>query len=324
MPTRRTTCFTLAALAAGVPGARAQQGKVWRIGILTTNPAAFMADRVEALRTGLRERGYVEGRNLVLEFRTADGKDERVPELAAELVRLNVDLIVTHALVPVMLKKVTTTIPVVMTDTIDPVGLGIAESLARPGGNFTGQIFFGGEIAAKRIELLKEAVPRLAQVGLLWVNSKAIDTRPTYLVDRAVQLKLKAPWFEVQPGETDYSQVFAAMVRQQVHALTFGDHPTLASATLAIAQLALKHRIAAAGGPLFAEAGGFLGYGVRFPELWASAASFVDRIFKGAKPGDLPITRPTRLHTVVNLRVARQIGVEVPRSFLAGADLVIE
>jgi putative tryptophan/tyrosine transport system substrate-binding protein len=324
MPTRRSTCVTLAALAAGVPQVRAQQGKVWRIGILTTNPSTFMAIRVDALRAALRERGYVEGRNLVVDFRSAEGRDDRIAELATELVRLNPDLIVTHALVPPVLKKITTTIPVVITDTVDPVGMGIAESLARPGGNFTGQVFFGAEIAAKRIDLLKDAMPRLSHIGLLYVDSRIIDTRPKSIADRAALLKLRATEFAVQPGTTDYAQVFAAMARQQVQAVVFADHPTLASAPEAIAQQGLRHRIATAGGPLFAEVGGFLGYGVRFPELWASAAGFVDRIFKGAKPADMAIAQPTKFHTVLNQKVAREIGVEVPRAFLAGADLVIE
>lgn len=321
MHMRRTFLGLAATLA--IPAVRAQQPRVWRIGILTTNPAPFMQVRVDALRAALRERGYVEGRNLVIDFRTADGNDARVPELATDLVRQNPDLIVTHGLVPPMLKKVTTTIPVVITDTVDPVGLGIAETLARPGGNFTGQVFFGSEIAGKRVDLLKQAVPRLAHVGLLYVAAPGLGSTPAYLIEPADRLKLRWTTFDVKPGTADYSQVFAAMAKQQVQAVAFADHPTLASATNAIAQEAAKHRIAAAGGPLFAEAGGFLGYGVRFPELWTSAAGFVEKIFKGARPAELPFVQPTRFHTVLNQQVARQIGVEVPRAFLAGVDMVI-
>ncbi|MBC5768509.1 ABC transporter substrate-binding protein [Ramlibacter albus] len=321
MSTRRQA-FALVATAAAWPGAWAQQpaGKVWRIGILTTNSVAFMADRVEALRVAMRERGYVEGRNLVLDFRTTDGRDDLLAEVGADIVRQNPDVIVSHGLVPRILKKLTTTIPVVITDTVDPVGQGLAVSLARPGGNFTGQVFFGEQIAAKRVELLKQALPRLPHLGLLHVSTY----RAELMAVRANELQLKATAFFVEPGEVQYAPVFAAMAKQQVTAMAYADHPTLSSASRAIAEQALKHRIAVAGGPLLAESGGFLGYGVRFPDLWASAALFVDKIFKGARPGDLPIEGPTRFHTVLNAKVARQLGVEVPRTFLANVDQVIE
>jgi putative ABC transport system substrate-binding protein len=168
--------------------------------------------------------------------------------------------------------------------------------------------------------LLKQAVPRLAHLGLLHVTTY----RAAKMAERASQLNVKVTAFDVEPGETQYAQVFAAMAKQQVNAVAFADHPTLSSASAAIAEQALKHRIAAAGGPVLAESGGFLGYGVRFPDLWASAAVYVDKILRGARAGDLPIEQPTRFHMVLNAKAARQLGVEVPRAFLATVDQVIE
>jgi putative tryptophan/tyrosine transport system substrate-binding protein len=283
-----------------------------------------MALNFEALRAGLRERGYVEGRNLVLDFRSAEGKDERLPDLAADLVRQKVDLIVTHGLAPVVVKRATSTIPVVIPDSGDLVAMGVVDSLARPGGNITGQIFFVGAIGAKRVELLKDALPALTHIGLLHVDSKLVDTRPTALAARAAQVKVKASVYDVAPGETDYSTVFAAMARDKVQAMTFVDLPQVMSAMPAIAEQARKHRIAAAGSPRFADLGGLIGYGVRFPDLWASATVIIDKIFKGAKPGEIPVTQPTKFHIVANLPVAKAIGVDLSQSFLVQADQLIQ
>jgi putative ABC transport system substrate-binding protein len=323
---RRAVFLAAGGALIGVPGARGQQapGKVWRIGVLSSVPTPVMTPNVEALRVALRERGYVDGRNLVLDFRSTEGNDERLSEFAADFVREKVDLIVTHGLAPIVVKRATSTIPVVIPDSGDLVAMGVVESLARPGGNITGQVFFGRQIAAKRVELLKEALPKLTHVGILHVESKLIDARPTALLERAAQLKLKASVYEVAPGDTDYSNVFAAMARDKVQAVTFFDLPALMGRVGSVAEQARKHRIATAGNPRFADAGGLIGYGVRFADLWASSAVFIDKIFKGAKPGEIPITQPTKFHLVANLPVARAIGVELPQSFLVQADQLIQ
>jgi putative ABC transport system substrate-binding protein len=319
----------LLALGAGVlaPGsafAQTAPTKVWRIGILNTNPVLFMENRVDALRVALRGLGYVEGKNLVLDYHSAEGSEERLAELAGELVRQNVDLIVASGMAPMILKRATKTIPIVCPDAADLVALGLVDSLAHPGGNITGQTFFLGEIAAKRVEFLKEVIPDLREVGLLWVSSKVVDTRPKSMPAVAAKLKMKALLFEVQPGEAEFEGAFSDMVRQHVRAVSFVDLPTLMTGSKAIADVALKHRIASAGAPQFAEAGGLIGYGVQFPDLWARAAVFIDKIFKGTKPGDIPIEQITRFEFVLNLRTAKLIGVKIPQSIRLRATRVIE
>ncbi len=326
MISRRRLVLALGAGALVPLAVLAQQppAKVWRIGVISANTAAFMARRLDALRAGLAALGYVEGRNYVIEYRSAEGKDERFAGLAAELIRLNVDLIVTHGLAPIAVKQATSTIPIVVTDSGDLVAMGLAASLARPGGNLTGQIFFANELPAKRVELIKEAYPRLSQVAYLHVDNPFAAVALEKVAATAKHLKMRTQQFEVRAGETEFHDTFAAVVKQRSGGVVTGDHPTLSSGVKAIANQALKHRLPAVGNPQFAEAGGMLGYGVQFDDFWRRAAVFIDKIFKGTKPGDIAIEQPTSFELVVNLKTARALGIEIPNAFLVRATKVIE
>jgi putative ABC transport system substrate-binding protein len=303
-----------------------QQGKIWRIGFLGTASASGFARRVEALREGLRDLGYVEGKNLVIEFRWADGKYERLPELAAELVRLKVDVIVTHG--PVgspAAKNATTTIPIVVTAVGDPVAFGLVASLARPGGNVTGMASLSSEVAAKRLELLKDAFPRIRRVAVLLNPDSPTGSGPGFrlMEATAASLKLELHRFGVRgPGE--FESAFAAMAKQRVDAVVVMDDGVLAANVGAIAKLAAKMRLPSIGLGEFAEAGGLMAYGVNRLESFRRAATFVDKILKGAKPADLPIEQPTRFETVLNLKTAKALGIQFPQSVLGRTDRVIE
>jgi putative ABC transport system substrate-binding protein len=301
-----------------------QKGKVWRIGFLGTSSASGLAGRVEALRAGLRDLGYVEGKNLVIEFRWAEEKYERLPQLAADLVRLKVDVIVTHSVGTGVAKAATTTIPIVMAVSADPVALGLVASLARPGGNVTGMTGINSEVIAKRLELLKDAFPRTRQVAVLF----NLDNPAAILVLRAMEAtatsnKLELQQFGVRgPGEFD--SAFAAMAKRRVDAVVIGNDPVLATNAGAIAKLAAKMRLPSVGPIELAEAGGLMAYGVNSLETFGRAAYFVDRIFKGAKPADLPVEQAMRFETVLNQKTAKALGIQFPQAVLARADRVIE
>ncbi len=287
--------------------------------------ASGYTSRVDALRAGLRDLGYVEGKNIVIEFRWADGKNDRLPELAAELVRLKVDVLVTHA-VPATraAKQATTTIPIVTAAVADPVALGLVASLARPGGNITGSTFFFAEIIAKRLELLKEAMPRITQVAVL-LNPDNPSMGPNF---RAMELKAKSlkvvlQRFEAR-GPNEFENAFSAMAKKRVDAVAVVEDPMFIANAKGLADLAAKQRFSSIGFNEFAEAGGLIGYGANYLEMWRRAAYFVDKILKGAKPGDLPIEQPTRFELVVNMKTAKALGVKISQSILVRADKVIE
>jgi len=313
-------------LLAATPASLAQQkGKVWRIGFLGSASASGFAGRVDALRAGLRELGYVEGRNLVIEFRWAEDKYERLPDLAAELVRLKVDVIVTHGPGIPAAKNATTTIPIVMAVSGDPVGLGFVASLARPGGNVTGMTGINPETIAKRLELLMDAFPRTKQVAVLFNPDNPMYSRLVFptMEATAKSLRLELQQFGVRrSGEFD--SAFAAMAKRRVDAVVSVDDPVLIANAGAIANLAAKMRLPSIGLPELAEAGGLMAYGANRRELFRRAAYFVDRIFKGAKPGDLPVEQATRFETVLNLKTAKALGIQFPQAVLARADRVIE
>ena len=303
--------------------AQAQQ-KVWRIGFLSSESAAGLRTRVEALRAGLRDVGYVEGKNLVVEFRWAEGKDARLPELAAELVRLNIDVLVTHAQGVRAAKQTTTTIPIVMAASSDPVALGLVASLARPGGNITGSTFFPMELAAKRIELLKDAFPRITQVAVLVDLGSTVRSTDLQAMETAARsLKVTLHEFGVR-GPHEFESAFAAMVKKRIGAVAVMEQPMFLVNAKAIADLAAKQRLPLIGNGEVAEAGGLIGYGANLIDLWHRAAYFVDRIFKGAKPGDLPIEQPTRFEFVVNLKTAKALGITLPQVIMVRANKVIE
>jgi putative ABC transport system substrate-binding protein len=302
-----------------------QKGKVWRIGFLGTTSASGIAGRVEALRAGLRDLGYVEGKNLVIEFRWAEEKYERLPQLAAELVHLKVDIIVTHATPGTRAAKAaTTTIPIVIASAGDVVALGLVASLARPGGNITGMTALVPEVTAKRLELLMDAFPRTRQVAVLF-NPDNPAAIPVFRAMEATarSLKLELQQFVVRRSG-DLDSAFAAMAKRRVDAVVFGDDPVFVANAGAIAKLAAKTRLPSVGPIELADAGGLMAYGANRLETFRRAAYFVDRILKGAKPADLPVEQAMRFETVLNQKTAKALGLQFPQAVLARADRVIE
>jgi ABC-type uncharacterized transport system substrate-binding protein len=299
--------------------------KVARIGFVGATAADGLPERVVAFRAGLRALGYQEGRDIVIEFRWADGRYERLPALFDELARRDVDVIVTHGTPGVLAaKQATATIPIVMATSGDAEGSGLVASLARPGGNVTGLTFFNPELAAKRFELLKEILPSLTEVGLLLNPANPINEP----IVPTIKLTAQALGLEVHPfgvrGPAEFEHAFAAMAARRVGAVVVIDDATLIANAPAVARLALQHRLPSSGWPDYALAGGLVAYGVNFPDLFRRAATFVDKILKGAKPADLPVERATKFETVVNLKIAKALGLDVPTAILLRADQVIE
>lgn len=306
--------------------ARAQQtGKQWRIGFLGAASASKYAKLVEALRDGLRDFGYVEGNNLAIEFRWAEGTNARLPALAAELVAFNVDCLVTHGTPgTTAAKKASATVPIVMAVSGDAVATGLINSLAQPGGNVTGTTFFGPELAAKRLELLHEAVPRARQLAVLVNPDNPVDGPVLKAMQgTAAKLEIKLVQFVVRrPNELD--DVFARIAAQHLDGVAvFEDAITVGNAA-AIARLAAKERLPMTGFAELAKAGGLIGYGANIPALFRRAGYFVDKIFRGVKPADIPVEQPTEFETVVNLKTAEALGLAMAPSLLATADDVIE
>lgn len=306
--------------------ARAQQStKFARIGFVGANTADSAPQRVEAFRAGLRELGYQEGRDIVIEFGWADGRYERLPALFNQFVRRGVDVIVTHGTPGILAaKQATATVPIVMATSGDAEASGLVASLARPSGNVTGLTFFNPELAAKRFELLKEILPGLTEVGLLLNPANPINEP----IVPAIKLTAQALRLEVHPfgvhGPAEFEGAFVAMAAKRVGAVVVIDDATLIANAAVLARLALQQRLPSSGWPDYAVAGGLIAYGVSFPELFRRAATFVDKILKGAKPSDLPVERATKFETIVNLRVAKALGLDVPTAILLRADEVIE
>jgi putative ABC transport system substrate-binding protein len=325
---RREFVILLGGAAAAWPlAARAQQTeRMRRIGVLETVSVTLNAANYDALRQGLRELGYVEGRNLVIEYRSADGRAGSFPELATELVRRDVDLIITRG-TPAALaaKNVTATIPVIMAASGDPVGTHLVASLARPGGNLTGLSSIVSDLYGKRVELLKEMVPAAAVIAGFFNQSNPAtppEWKETEMATRS--LGLRSLLFDVR-NEDDIRRAFDAAYRESGVALVIQPDGVLQQHRGRITQLAAKHRLPAIyAAPEFIDAGGLAFYGVSYPDLYRRAATYVDRIFKGAKPADLPIEQPTRFELVINRKTANALGLEVPPTLLARADEVIE
>jgi putative tryptophan/tyrosine transport system substrate-binding protein len=305
---------------------RAQQAKkAARIGFLGTTFPSVMSRRIEGLQAGLRDVGWVQGQNLFIEFRWAEGKYDRLPELAAELVRLKVDVLVTHSTPGTLAaKQATKTIPIVMAVSGDAVATGLVASLARPGGNITGSTFFGPELHGKRVELLKEALPRISQVAILLNADNPVSAPSFEAAERTARsLKVKVQKFEVrQAGEFDAA--FAAMVKRRAEAVVTSEEGMIIANAKAIADLALKNRLPTISGIDLVDAGGLMGYAANQPELYRRAAVFIDKILKGAKPTDLPIEQATKFELTINLRTAKALGLAIPPTLLARADEVIE
>jgi putative tryptophan/tyrosine transport system substrate-binding protein len=301
-----------------------QPSKVYRIGFLNSETLSAQASRVDALRAGLREQGYVEGNNIAIEIRSADGNYDLLPELAAELVSLKVDVLVAFGQKAVSAATgVTKTIPIVGPVMGDPASLGISGSLAHPGGNVTGSVQFSPEVNAKRLEFLKEAIPRITRVAILL--NPANSSSPTQLQEvrlAADALKLELQVLEVQNAK-DFGETFAVMAQRHIEGVVISSDTLFGANLVALADLAAKQRIPLAGRKETAAAGGLIGYSVDATAPYRRAAYFIDRLLKGAKPADLPIERATKLDLVINLKTAKALGVTIPQSLLVRADDVI-
>ncbi len=326
MTTRRHfVILALGALAVPLAAIAQQAGKVWRVGFLGAGSASSWKSRIDALREGLRDHGYVEGKNLVIDFRWADEYYDRLPALAAELIRLKVDVLLTHGTPGSRAaKQATTTIPIVMVLVGDPVSTGLVASLARPGGNLTGSTFFSHELAAKRIELLKEVLPRIRRMAVL-VNpdNPASDLALGSMQGTAKALGMDLQRFGVR-GLAELADALALVAKRGFEAVAIYEEGMLNSNLGRIAELAAGQRIPSIGSALFADAGGMMGYGINNPEFYRRAAYFVDKILKGTRPMDLPIERPTKFELVINMKTAKALGITIPQSILVRADRVIE
>jgi putative ABC transport system substrate-binding protein len=309
--------------------ARAQQpaGRVYRVGYISLGSREQPLHFIKAFEEGLRSLGYRVGENVVIEYRFANGEMERLPALAADLVRLGVDIILTgFNPITVAAMKATTTIPIVMTIGLDPVSAGLVASLARPGGNVTGlAVDSGGEILGKRFELLKETLPNLSRLGILFNPDVALTrSRQTSMGETARALGLTLVPVEAR-GLDALEQAFAIMVRERAQAFAMQGDAVLFNYRGQIAEIALRNRLPAASLQReYAEAGFLLTYGADIRDLYRRSAAFVDKIFKGAKPADLPVEQPTKFELVINLKTAKALGIIVPPTLLTRADEVIE
>lgn len=326
---RRDAIVALIALgtAAGSGGASSaqQHGKVWRVGFLVLGTSASLgSENSDAFLKGMRELGYVEGKNLVVEWRFANGSFERLAGLAADLVRLKVDVIVAVASAAIgAAQKATTTIPIVMATTGDPVGSGFVKSLARPGGNITGLSNMGGETGGKLVELLLSVVPQLSRVGVL-----VTPTSTTYrAISESVQSAAHKAGVKTLIVEASTPQeienAFAMMVRENAGAVIVGTAPFFAVQRQQIADLALKYRLPSTfGNRAYVETGGLMAFGGVRSENYLRSAIYVDKILKGAKPGDLPVEQPTLFELVVNLKTAKSLGLTIPPTILLRAEVL--
>jgi putative ABC transport system substrate-binding protein len=326
---RRFLLISLAGVLAAPLGVEAQQtSKMPTIGIISVGATSDMIGPeprsriVRALLRGMRDLGYVYGRDFVTEPRGDEGRPERFPDLAAELVRLPVDMIVASGVTLGFVRKATSTIPVVMAGSDDPVRRGHVRSLARPGGNFTGLSTQGVDTSAKRLELLKELVPGAIHIAVLWDQA----SRPLWQTTEAAAKERgwKLLSLEIRDAN-EIEEVLTAATKARVGAIVVGSVRFTAGQAQRVAELAAKSRIPAMYEfPLYVEAGGLISYGADNVDLWRRTATFVDRILKGANPGDLPVEQPTKFELVINLKTAKALGLKIPRSLLARADRVIE
>src|SRR5215813_11749312 len=314
-------------LAIAVVAEAQQPGKIFRIGFLDNSTASGSAVLVEAFRQELSKLGWIEGKNITIEYRFAEQTPERLPELAADLVRLKVDLIVASGgPTPLAAKGASSTIPIVMTSFPDPMGAGLIASLARPGGNVTGNSGLAPELITKRLEILKDAIPRLSRVGLLFLRSGLLgDLQTKDLSAAAVALKLKLEEIETQPDAKGLESAFKTAKQKQVGAIMTTAGNRFFAERKRIVELAGKYRLPAIYfHKEFVDEGGLMSYGTDFADLYRRAAIYVDKILKGAKPGDLPVQQATKFEFVINLKAAKQIGLTLSPEFLSRANKVIK
>jgi putative ABC transport system substrate-binding protein len=323
MERRRFMGALVGGLLAAPLAAEAQQaGKVYRIGFLRVDqpPKSW----VEAFQQGLRERGYVDGQNVVVEFRFTGGSVEQLPKLAEELVRLKVDVILASAVLPALAaKKATTSLPIVFVGVVDPIELGLIPSLGRPGGNITGLATTSADLAGKRLEMLRELVPRLRRVAVLWDRTN--PTNPMQL--KGAEVAARTLGLQVEPapvsGLNDFDSAFKAVRRAD--GLLQLDSPLFTTHRARLAALAVTSRLPAIYTfREYVEVGGLVSFGAHFPDFYRRAATYVDKILKGAKPADLPVEQPTKFELAINLKTAKALGLTIPPSVLGRADEVIQ
>ena len=323
---RRAFVTGLGAVLAVPLAAEAQATKVPRIGVLHPGAPATSSHFAAAFDQGLREHGYLQGQNIVVERRFAEAKAERMSDIAAELVRLKVDVIVTSTDPGIAaVRQQTQTIPIVMANSTDPVATGFVASLARPGGNVTGLSSISPELSVKRLELLKEAVPGLSRVGIVWnqdVRGGILEYKETESAARSLRLQLQS--VEVTRAD-DFNRAFSALTTGRAEAVTVASFSVGFRNRSEIASLAQKNRLPSVFGLReYADAGGLMAYGPSYTDGWRRAATYVDRILKGTRPADLPVEQPTKFELVINLKTAKTLDLKIAESFLLRADVIIE
>jgi ABC-type uncharacterized transport system substrate-binding protein len=323
---RRKFIALLGGAAAWPLAARAQQAtKIFRIGFLGATSASSWASRVEAFRLGLRDLGYVEGKNILIEFRWAEEKYDQLPALAAELVRQKVDVLVIFGTPGTLAaKRATTAIPIVILYIGDAVAAGVVASLRQPGGNITGSTYFLPQLFAKRLELLKEAMPHITEVAILVKPDNPLFVSMLQGLEIAADsLKVGLQRFDAH-GPSEFEAAFLAMAKRRVDAVVTAEDAVFLSNVKAIADLAARQSLPLAGFNELAEAGGLIGYGVNFHAMCQRGAVFVGKVLRGVKPVDIPVEQATKFETVLNIRTAKTLGVMIPRSILLRADRLIE
>ena len=323
---RRTFIASMVGAVLSAPlAAAAQAGKVYRVGFLWDSPTMF-PDAIEAFHRGLRDLGWVEGQNIVVEYRWGEGRHDRLHDLAEELVRLKVDVIVAGgSFYTEAAKRATSTIPIIFVSHADPIGSGHVASLARPGANITGVALMMTETNAKSLELLKEAVPGLSRVAVIW--DPATPSHGPGL--KAVEVAGRALGFRLQPvavrSATEFDSAFSAIVRERAGGLLVLSTPIFIAEAKRLAELAITHKLPSMFGPRHhVEAGGLMSYSPDRAEVFRRGAIYVDKVLKGAKPTDLPVEQPTKFELVINLKTANALGLTIPQSFLLRADQVIQ
>jgi putative ABC transport system substrate-binding protein len=312
-------------LALSLPADAQQARKLHRIGFLAFGSSSGASSSLEAFRKGLGEKGYVEGRNLSIEYRWAEGRQDRLPGLANELVRNKVDIIMTSGMSAALAaKNATKTIPILFVGAADPVGWGLVTSLAQPGGNVTGfSELAGREVEGKRLETLKEAFPKISRVAVVLDSTGRVDPRPLQDAAKALGMTLLLSDETVTPDE--FRKAFTAMTRENSHAVYAPQTPINVRHRNLIAELATKHRLPAMyGSSEFVEAGGLMSYGAHFSDLFRRSAIYVDKILKGTRPGDLPVEQPTKFELIINVQAAKTIGVTIRPEILARADKILK
>jgi putative ABC transport system substrate-binding protein len=319
----RTVFFVLttAALATTHPAAAQQAGRVARVGILVPGSHSAFSVRIDAFRNGLRELGYVEGQNILVEYRFDDGNTDRLYDLASSLARLKVDVIVTASAPGVLAsRKASTTIPIIFAAATDPLASGLVASFARPGGNVTGLTNLSQELDGKRLELLKETSPKINRVAYLWNP----NSPKTEMQAAAQALRLQLQTLEV-PSVNEFDNAFGAALRERAQGLIISPSPVFITFHKRVIDFAAKNRLPAIYTTRdYVEAGGLMSYAHNNLENWRRAATYVDKILKGTKPADLPVEQPTKFEFVINLKTAKQIGLTIPPNVLARADKVIK